>query len=123
MVGATRFELVTICTPSKRATSLRYAPTGFQQAAKGVPRFPLRVNASSPIFSWAVGIPGTWIPGNLDIQAPGPPQPESAGNLPVGFEEGTAEDEADVVQEEGGCKRGGSPPPAPYRKESVQSCS
>ena len=29
MVGATRFELVTFCTPSKRATSLRYAPTGF----------------------------------------------------------------------------------------------
>ena len=28
MVGATRFELVTFCTPSKRATSLRYAPTG-----------------------------------------------------------------------------------------------
>ena len=27
MVGATRFELVTFCTPSKRATSLRYAPT------------------------------------------------------------------------------------------------
>ena len=26
MVGATRFELVTFCTPSKRATSLRYAP-------------------------------------------------------------------------------------------------
>ncbi len=27
VVGATRFELVTFCTPSKRATSLRYAPT------------------------------------------------------------------------------------------------
>ena len=27
MVGATRFELVTFCTPSKRATRLRYAPT------------------------------------------------------------------------------------------------
>lgn len=26
MVGATRFELVTFCTPSKRATRLRYAP-------------------------------------------------------------------------------------------------
>ena len=26
MVGATRFELVTSCTPSKRATRLRYAP-------------------------------------------------------------------------------------------------
>lgn len=28
VVGATRFELVTFCTPSKRATSLRYAPKG-----------------------------------------------------------------------------------------------
>ena len=27
MVGAERFELSTFCTPSKRATSLRYAPT------------------------------------------------------------------------------------------------
>jgi hypothetical protein len=26
MVGAMRFELTTSCTPSKRATSLRYAP-------------------------------------------------------------------------------------------------
>ena len=26
MVGAVRFELTTFCTPSKRATSLRYAP-------------------------------------------------------------------------------------------------
>ena len=28
MVGARRFELLTFCTPSKRATKLRYAPTG-----------------------------------------------------------------------------------------------
>ena len=28
MVGAVRFELTTSCTPSKRATKLRYAPTG-----------------------------------------------------------------------------------------------
>ena len=27
MVGPTRFELVTFCTPSKRATRLRYGPT------------------------------------------------------------------------------------------------
>lgn len=27
MVGASRFELETSCTPSKRATRLRYAPT------------------------------------------------------------------------------------------------
>ena len=27
MVGRTRFELVTFCTPSKRATRLRYRPT------------------------------------------------------------------------------------------------
>ena len=27
MVGARRFELLTFCTPSKRATKLRYAPT------------------------------------------------------------------------------------------------
>ena len=26
MVGAVRFELTTSCTPSKRATKLRYAP-------------------------------------------------------------------------------------------------
>ena len=26
MVGPTRFELVTFCTPSKRATRLRYGP-------------------------------------------------------------------------------------------------
>ena len=26
LVGPTRFELVTFCTPSKRATSLRYGP-------------------------------------------------------------------------------------------------
>ena len=26
MVGRTRFELVTFCTPSKRATRLRYRP-------------------------------------------------------------------------------------------------
>ena len=31
MVGATRFELVTFCTPSKRATRLRYAPTVCQK--------------------------------------------------------------------------------------------
>ena len=31
MVGATRFELVTFCTPSKRATRLRYAPTMCQK--------------------------------------------------------------------------------------------
>ena len=27
MVGAVRFELTTSCTPSKRATKLRYAPS------------------------------------------------------------------------------------------------
>ena len=27
LVGPTRFELVTFCTPSKRATRLRYGPT------------------------------------------------------------------------------------------------
>ncbi len=36
VVGATRFELVTFCTPSKRATSLRYAPTGFLQIVQAV---------------------------------------------------------------------------------------
>ena len=33
MVGATRFELVTFCTPSKRATRLRYAPTWQNQTS------------------------------------------------------------------------------------------
>ena len=33
MVGATRFELVTFCTPSKRATRLRYAPTTYGLSA------------------------------------------------------------------------------------------
>ena len=29
-IGAMRFELMTFCTPSKRATSLRYAPIVMQ---------------------------------------------------------------------------------------------
>ncbi len=34
MVGAVRFELTTSCTPSKRATKLRYAPNIGGQSAQ-----------------------------------------------------------------------------------------
>ena len=35
-VGARRFELLTFCTPSKRATSLRYAPKKVVRNQRGI---------------------------------------------------------------------------------------
>ena len=46
VVGATRFELVTFCTPSKRATSLRYAPTKGVYSAWDVPCRGMGVNGA-----------------------------------------------------------------------------
>ena len=46
VVGATRFELVTFCTPSKRATSLRYAPTKGESMNIGATGF-------EPATSWS----------------------------------------------------------------------
>jgi hypothetical protein len=45
MVGATRFELVTFCTPSRRATRLRYTPMSVQEKDKDwkVSTYPKRV--------------------------------------------------------------------------------
>ena len=60
MVGATRFELVTFCTPSKRATSLRYAPTGFQQAGMVYHAFP---SASMPRADYFRGFRAGPVPG------------------------------------------------------------
>ena len=41
MVGARRVELLTFCTPSKRATRLRYAPKGLKSLVVEVRRFEL----------------------------------------------------------------------------------
>ena len=50
MVGASGFEPETFCTPSKRATSLRYAPMG-EKCPQNVATFPRFVKHKGSSFN------------------------------------------------------------------------
>jgi hypothetical protein len=63
MVGTVRFELTTSCTPSKRATKLRYVPNHSPsgQTGWGVPRTGRWPGAPAFCIRHRVGIaPGAW---------------------------------------------------------------
>ena len=72
MVGATRFELVTFCTPSKRATSLRYAPTGIPAKLSAV--YHALPPPSIPLHAFSRKR-------TRGCRRAGPPAPESGGNI------------------------------------------